>query len=172
MISKIQAKSQCPSQAKGAWSWSWHQLDSGERSFGVIRYLWQAIVWTKRPSRLQVGLGESPWYVGTASGPGAPSLPPRVNKEHTWCLCLLSRFLLISKHLHITTIPQRMIKFPPELSVLCLYKLHIPGFRDILLKKFVRFVATLALWRKWAVRHWATLPQPTKHWALPTPGHK
>ena len=73
IMSKIQAKSQCPSQAIGVWSWSWHQLDSGGRSFGVIRYLWQAIVWTKRPSRLQVGLGESPWYVGTASGPGTKS---------------------------------------------------------------------------------------------------
>ena len=170
-MSKVQAKSQCPSQAIGVWSWSWHQLDSGERSFGVIRYLRQAIVWTKRPSRLQVGLGESPWYVGTASGPGAPSLPPRVNKEHTWCLCLLFRFQLISKHLHITTIPQRMIKFSPELSVLCLYKLHIPGFRTYCWRN------SWDLWRHWhcgeneqcGIEQPSPNPPSIEHWALPHP---
>ena len=165
MISKIQAKSQCPSQAKGASSWSWHQLDSGERSFGVIRYLWQAIVWTKRPSRLQVGLGESPWYVGTASGPGTKS----EQGTHVVFVLLVqvsTHFKPSSYYNHPLTDDQISL---PKLSMLCLYKLHFPGFRDILLKKFVRFVATLALWRKWAVRHWATLPQTTKLWALPHP---
>ena len=169
-MSKVQAKSQCPSQAIGVWSWSWHQLDSGERSFGVIRYLWQAIVWTKRPSRLQVGLGESPWYVGTASGPGAPSLLPRVNKEHTWCLWLLSRFQLISKHLlHITTTPQHMIEnWVYFVSTNCIFRAS----------ETYCWRNSWDLWRHWhcgeneqcGIEQPSPNPPSIEH--SPTPGHK
>ena len=170
MISKIQAKSQCPSQAKGASSWSWHQLDSGERSFGVIRYLWQAIVWTKRPSRLQVGLGESPWYVGTASGRAWRTFPAAKSKQGTHVVSVLvvqvsTHFKASSYYNHPSTDDQLFPRIECALSL----SIASSGLQRHIVEEIREICGDTGIVEKMSSAALSNPPQPTKLWALPHP---